>query len=207
MKKIIKYLTLALLLPIIAYFLLSYILTLFPKEPTQSGLKSKEVYLLYSEIHSDIVFHIEDINSSFLNEFQTKKRGYLAFGWGEKEVYMSTATLSDIKLSTSLKALFLNTPSIMHVAYYPTLQNYTMVKKIELSSEELVRLQKSIFNDFMQEKKAYEGYEKSDFFYESKGVYNLFHTCNTWTGDKLRGSNVRMSYWTPLSQNVRASLP
>ncbi|RUM71342.1 MAG: hypothetical protein DSZ07_00665, partial [Sulfurovum sp.] len=53
----------------------------------------------------------------------------------------------------------------------------------------------------------YQGYGRDDLFYPSIYKYNLFNTCNTWTGDQLREANVSISYWTPLSSNIIDSLP
>ena len=207
MKKFLKYLSLILFLAIISYFSLSYILIFFPKQADSNKVKDKTIYILYSPIHTDIVFNIHDLKQTSLKEFQNRQQGYLSFGWGEKEIYMNTATLSEIKLLSSLKALFINTPSILHVAYYPNILHYKDVKKINLSQEQFSLLETSILNDFNPTTQAHRGFSKNDFFYTAKDSYNLIHTCNTWTGDKLREANISMSYWTPLSQNVTASLP
>jgi len=206
MKKILKYLTLITILPIISYFLLSYLLMFFPKKVTTNEPKNKSVYILYSAMHTDIVFNIEELKQPILKEFQEKKKGYLSFGWGDKGIYMNTPTWAEINLLTALKALFVKTPSIMHIGYYPNILRYSEIKKIDLTEEQLAQLEVTIMNDFAN-KKAYQGYTQSDFFYDAKNSYTLFNTCNTWTGEKLRKADVSISYWTPLSQNITASLP
>ena len=163
------------------------------------------IHLLYSTIHSDIVFNIKDINLSRFPEFKQKK-GYLAFGWGDKETYLSTPNIDDIKLSTSLKALFINTPSLMHVSYIHNILRYRDIKKIKLSDTQKEHLKVSIMQSFSVKKTSYKGYDKEDFFYTAKAKYNLVNTCNTWTGDQLRESNVSMAYWTPFVWSVTNSL-
>ena len=37
------------------------------------------------------------------------------------------------------------------------------------------------------------GYKSNDNFYEAKGSYYLFRTCNTWTNDALATAGVRTS--------------
>ena len=205
MKKIFKlliYLILFSLLIIMLYFSIAYLFTLFPKKSALKSEKTENIYLLYSTIHTDIVFNIQDINLSLLPQFKRKQRGYLAFGWGDKETYLSTPTTNDFKLSTSLKALFLNTPSLMHVSYLPTLSNYQDVKNIQLSKAQKEQLKNSIIQSFDFQKQVYQGYAKEDFFYSAKGEYNLINTCNSWVGDKLRDVNVTMPYWTPFSWSV-----
>ena len=210
MKKIFKYffyLILSLLSIIGLYFLVAYLFTFFPKNSLEQTREKNIIHILYSDIHSDIVFNIRDINLSKLPEFKEKKNGYLAFGWGDKETYLNTPNINDIKISTSLKALFINTPSLMHVSYIPNILRYKDIKQIKLSSIQKEHLKKSIMQNFSPKIKVYKGYGKEDFFYTAKGQYNFINTCNTWTGDKLRESNVSMPYWTPFVWSVTSPLP
>ena len=210
MKQISKYLLffiVFLLLAIIIYFSIAYVFSLFPKKSIQYLENNKEVYVLYSPMHSDIVFNIQELNISNFPNFKKQKTGYLAFGWGDKETYLNTPNIKDIKISTSLKALFINTPSLMHVNYIPNIHRYKSVKILKLTSFQHKYLKTSILQSFNFKEKIHKGYGQEDCFYAAKGNYNLINTCNTWTGNKLRESNVSMSYWTPLSQNVIATLP
>jgi uncharacterized protein (TIGR02117 family) len=207
LKMIIK-LFLFFLFFILSYFIVAYVLQYFPKKETSSSLiKNRAIYLLYSDMHTDIVFNINEINRSKFPAFQKQQKGYLTFGWGDKETYLNTPTWNDLKLSTAMKALLINTPSLMHVSYSPNVHYYKNLKKVQLTLEQYRALQRAIFKSFDFTKKHYKGYGKNDFFYTAKGSYNLFNTCNTWTGRQLREVNVSVSYWTPLSINVIDSLP
>jgi len=210
MKKLFKYLfyfILFMFIIILSYIFIAYVFTLFPKKYPKHQEAKKEIYLLYSQMHSDIVFNIQDLNMSHFLDFQKKKRGYLAFGWGDEETYLNTPNIADIKISTSLKALFINTPSLMHVSYVSNIHRYQNVKTIKLSNKQQTHLKASILKSFNFEEKTYKGYGREDFFYTAKGNYNLINTCNTWTGDNLRESNVSMSYWTPFSFSVTNAFP
>lgn len=210
MKKIFKYFLYLILFSLLTtslYILIAYIFALFPKKNINILEQDKEVYVLYNQVHSDIVFKIQDLNISSFPNFQKKRTGYLAFGWGDKETYLNTPNINDIKISTSIKALFINTPSLMHISYLPNIHHYQNVKTIKLSKTQQTHLKASILKSFNLKEKVHKGYGKEDFFYTAKGGYNLIKTCNTWTGDQLRESNISMSYWTPLSQNVINALP
>ena len=211
MKKTFKYLFYLLLFPILSaglYFFIAYIFTLFPKLPSKNfSPLTEKAYILHNEIHSDIVLNIKELNMSSFPEFKEKKNGYLSFGWGDKETYLNTPNIDDISITTSLKALFLNTPSLMHVSYLKNIHLYKNVKTLQLTKEQLKKLEVSIVHSFNFQGEKYKGYGKEDFFYTAKGKYNIINTCNTWTGDKLRNVNVNMSYWTPFSHSVTAQLP
>ena len=205
--KILRTLILGILLLLAFYFTLAYLLTFFPKEVPNSASKEKSIYILYSDMHTDIVFKIEDINTQAFPEFNAYKKGYIAFGWGDKDTYLNTPTWDDLKVSTAFKALLLNTPSLMHVSYYSNIHYYKNVKTIMLSKAQQHYLEQRILENFSLPTKRYEGYGNEDYFYTATASYNIIHTCNSWTGDRLREANVSMSYWTPLSQNVTAMLP
>ena len=210
MKKIFNYffyLFLFLLLLVSLYFFIAYIFIFFPKSSPQQTEQNNTIHILYSDIHSDIVFNIQDINLSNFPEFKKKKNGYLAFGWGDKETYLNTPNIDDIKISTSLKALFINTSSLMHVSYIPNILRYRDIKTIQLSDIQKEHLKASIMKSFNFKEKTYKGYGRADFFYTAKGNYNLINTCNTWTGDRLGDINVSMPYWTPFVWSVTKTLP
>ena len=207
--KIIFTLLLLILIPIILYISTAF---LFARFPTQHNVtKNKErVYIIYDEAHSDLAFNLETLSEEWIKNIpivKNKKRGYIAFGWGDKETYLNTPTWDKLKLSTALKALFINTPSLMHVSYYHDIRYYRGVKAIKIDKNQSKKIKETILKSFNFDKTSHKGYGRNDIFYASDYSYNLFHTCNTWTGDTLRDANVSMSYWTPFSQNIIKSLP
>lgn len=187
-------------------------LTLFPSKNLVTT-KEQKIYILHNQMHSDILFNLEELSDSTSSQWIKElplvigKKGYIAFGWGDKETYLNTPTWSEIKASTSLKALFINTPSLMHVNYYPTINYFPEIKAVALSETQKETLKKTIFKSFNFKEKSFRGYGVNDVFYSSPYQYNLINTCNTWTGDTLRAANISVSYWTPFSYNVVHSLP
>ncbi|CAA6809252.1 MAG: Unknown protein [uncultured Sulfurovum sp.] len=214
MKKLLKYLFYLLLFPIFStliYLFVAYAFTLYPQNNEDNSIKEQKIYLLYSAMHTDIVLDIKDLNRSLFPEFTQYHKGYLAFGWGDKETYLNTPTWDDLNILTSIKALFLNTPTLMHVSYIENIYHYKDIKTIKVSSQQKSKLKASILKSFNFQKNHYKsdykGYGRKDFFYEAKGNYNLINTCNTWTGDQLRSANISMYYWTPFAQSVTTALP
>lgn len=210
MKKIFKYFLYLILFPLLIiglYYLIAYVFTLFPKSTSKQTKQDATVHILYSRIHTDIVFNIKDINLSNFPKFKEKESGYLTFGWGDKETYLNTPQPEDIKLSTTLKALFINTPSLMHVSYIPNIFRYKSIKTIKLSNIQKKHLKISIMRSFSSKREGSQGYGKEDFFYSANNKYNLINTCNTWSGDKLRESNVSVPYWTPFVWSLTNVLP
>lgn len=43
-------------------------------------------------------------------------------------------------------------------------------------------------------------------FFAATGRFNIFHTCNVWTGETLRAAGISFGLWTPTPQAVNLSL-
>ena len=75
-------------------------------------------------------------------------------------------------------------------------------KKIKISADEYQKLVAYISESFHRDiHKNVQwisdySYGNSDAFYEAKGSYNLFYTCNTWANDALKITNQKASLWT-----------
>lgn len=195
------------------YFIVAYLFMLFPSKGNTPTQKSNHtIYLLYNEMHSDIVINLQTSNHNWqtlLPEIvQQHTKGYLAFGWGDKETYLNTPSWNDLKLLTALKALFIPTPSLMHVSYYPKIEGFQNVKTIPINHQQYQQIEQSLLKSFDTNfTYHHKGYNHHDGFYNALNHYHLINTCNTWTGDTLREANISMSYWTPLSVNVIDTLP
>lgn len=215
--KLLKFLFrlfLATILVTLLYGAVALVLTLFPKTiSTSSSPKDQTIYLYYNMMHSDIIINLKDSHINWdqlLPEIIKKpESGFIAFGWGDRETYLTTPPREDIPLSTAVKALFTNTPSILHIQYYPHLQpNHSNIKSIALTATQYQLLEQSLLKSFGKVPHFISmAYSYQDAFYHSNETYNLIHTCNTWTGDRLREAHITMSYWTPLSYNVLYALP
>jgi len=192
------------------YFLIAKLLIFFPSQAKIKEKKNHTIHILYGDIHTDIVISLKDLNNSWFKHIQPikdKTDGYLAIGWGDKASYLHPGSYDTLPLSIIVKALFINTSSLIHVSYYKEIKNYKQVREISISKQQLLALKSSLFKDFDFGSESYKGYYPNDYFYTSPLHYNAIDTCNTWTGDKLREVNISMSYWTPFRDNVMDSLP
>ena len=213
--KLLSYTILTILIALILYTALAFGLnawTSYFREKTDIK-KEKFIYILYSSMHSDIVINLESSTLPWREYFpkllKSKEKGYISFGWGDKETYLNTPTWSDLKVSTALKALFINTPSLMHVTYLKRINRFRHLKPIKITKEQHKKLEENILKSFGKEVKFYhKGYRQNDNFYYSKPrSYNILNTCNTWTGESLYDANISVSRWTPFAYNVIYSLP
>jgi uncharacterized protein (TIGR02117 family) len=209
--RVFKAIIYTILILTISYISLGYTLTFFPKKSNiDDELKDKILYIYYDKMHSDIIINLKETNRDWRGLFPQlleRSEGYLEFGWGDRDTYLSTPEWRDLKLSIALKALFLNSESVVHVIHYRDIDEFKNIKKIRVSKTQYRDIENRLLESFGERPKfVSNGYWGVDAFYSSVDSYNLFNTCNCWTGDILRDSNVTMSYWTPLSFMVISSL-
>jgi uncharacterized protein (TIGR02117 family) len=130
---------------------------------------------------------------------------WIAFGAGEKRVYLDTPTWWDITPRTVWSALA-GGERVMHVEYVPS--PYYAVRQIRLRPEEYRRLWAAIRADFALDQRGrpqridHPGYGPSDAFYRATGHSSMFRTCNSWAAGKLRLAGVRTSLWPPFASGL-----
>jgi uncharacterized protein (TIGR02117 family) len=140
----------------------------------------------------------------------TRVGNYLAFGYGNREFYLNTPRWADLRFRTALTAAFGEGRSLMHVEHERDPRPNEYQKAFRISREQHQRLSRYILASFDRGVSGQSipllgrGYGPADVFYEARGPYNAFFTCNEWTGAALRAAGIRMGRWTPLSQSVTA---
>ena len=131
--------------------------------------------------------------------------GWIAFGSGEKRVYLDTPTWWDIRPRTIWSALAGGT-RVMHVEYVPS--PYYAIREIRLRPEEYRRLWAAIRADFAlgpggkPQRVDHPGYGPADAFYRAAGKANAFRTCNSVVANWLRLAGVKTSLWPPFDNGL-----
>jgi uncharacterized protein (TIGR02117 family) len=219
MKKILKYAAYT-LLTLIA-FVLIYLgaawglsrITVKAENNTQPDIA---IYLKSNGVHTDVVVPVRTETKDWTSRIAYKNTrsgdttlSYIAFGWGDKGFYLETPTWADLKASTAFKAAFGLSTSAMHTTFYNDLSEGEYCIKLGVSKEQYQRLvafiEKSLQNDPSGNTIAIgtdARYGNDDAFYEAKGNYNLFHTCNTWTNDALKAAGQKACWWTPFDKGI-----
>ncbi len=166
-------------------------------------------------IHSNILVPTKNNIYNWQNYLSIDKIGidtdtnykYLSFGWGDKDFYMSVASLSDLDFSTTFKTIFLPTTSVMYVKGYQALPKNIEVKCIHTDKINYLRLIKFIKNSFQLDRnrriiRIGNGHTSNAGFYAAKGNYSILKTCNSWTGEGLRKADINTPLWDGLSSAI-----
>ena len=146
------------------------------------------------------------LSDTFFGRFQ-----FIEIGRGDAGYYQA----GEETLAVTLKALFLSTPAVLHL----TATNLTPAKKfplsktveIRLSKQAMIKLLDAIASDFSlnngQAIELAKGRDKYSRFFQSKGSYHLFYTCNNWTADVLEKADYPIRHrWSFFSSSVMNQL-
>lgn len=200
-RKIFISLGVVMLIPA-SYFLIAIIASAIPVHENSTAKMGRTAYLSTNGVHLNFVFHREDLSKELRTDLVFESdEDYCAFGWGDANFYLQTPEWSDLTFGNASRALFMQTPSLMHVTRYQGGREHW--RPFVLSAEEMESLQTFIYSTFERDSSDQKvllegaGYGYRDDFYKAKGNYHLFNTCNTWVNRGLKHTELRACLWTP----------
>ena len=167
------------------------------------------IYLADNGIHTDIIMPVRAAGLDWepllpRSDVLSAPDGaeWLAFGAGERAVYLETPRWSDLRLPVAMRALTRG-ERIVHVEWIAD-PSYAG-RAIRLRPEEYRRLWGTVraeFRDARPQRIAHKGYGTADAFYEGVGHASAIGTCNQWVADRLRVAGVKTSLWSPFVQGL-----
>jgi uncharacterized protein (TIGR02117 family) len=175
-----------------------------------------EIFIQTNGVHTDIVMPAVSEFKDWTKDFpysNTKANDsslkLVAIGWGDKGFYLETPTWDQLKASTAIKAAFGISGSAIHATYYSNMKLSRTCKSIKLSKDQYLRLVKFIDNSLVKNKEGENShiitqglYGINDAFYDAKGRYSIFYSCNTWSNDALKSAGQKACLWTVLQSFI-----
>ena len=206
---------LALVIFLVVYVLAILILSHITVNSIPEKSEDITIYINSNGVHTDILVPVKNDIKDWTTEIkynQTKSKDslmhYVAFGWGDKGFYLDTPEWSDLKASTAAKAAFYLGTSAMHTRFYNVVKEDAECVKVTISKKDYQDMVKYIEDSFTLDDKAHvqwitnRSYGKYDAFYEGKGRYSLFYTCNTWANNCLKAGHQRAALWTVYDKGI-----
>lgn len=205
--RIVKYGLITLLTLPLVYILVALVVSYIPssfereKEP-----KNEYIFITSNGVHLDIIVPNRLLTQKLQTELNIPSTSFTSFGWGDKDFYLNTPEWKDLTFKTAYRALFCTSATLMHVDRY-TKANPSW-DSIAVSQNNLDTLLKYISASFYKDPRGRfvkipdAHYSSQDNFYQAKGSYSCFKTCNTWVNSALKQSNLPASLWTPFDFSV-----
>lgn len=182
-----------------------------------SGLpKDIQIYVLSNDVHTDLVFPIRNEKMDWSTVFaldntlsKDTSQQWVSIGWGDKGFYLNTPEWKDLKASTALVAALGIGETALHVTYYRTLQEDKLCFKVMIDANQYQILTEYVLSSLDRDTsnkailiQTTAHYGGDDAFYEAKGAYNLFFSCNTWTNKGLKEANLPSGIWTVFDKGI-----
>ena len=199
---------LGLLLLLGLYLAAALFLSLLPTRPQASHCAERSpAYVQTNGVHLFLVLPTAAFDPAFVARLKLPELPqYLGFGWGEKEFYRTTPTWADLRPGTALRAACWPSAPAMHVITYRSPRRHW--KPLDLCPKQQDTLVQFVQQSFLPDSTGAftpvqaVGYDANDFFYEARGSYTAFRTCNVWVNEALKKAQVRTSVWSPFDKGV-----
>jgi len=159
----------------------------------------EKVYVIDHGRHTGLVVETKDLAEKIdLQGTVYKRYRYIELGRGDAGFYQD----EDESISTTLMALFLSTPAVLHIRGYnnPPGIRYPLSQTLEvrLSRSALNKLLTAVVSSFVLDNqravKVGPGKNEYSGFYKAKGSYHMFYTCNNWTADMVQQADYPISH-------------
>ena len=219
MKKILKIsgkIFLVFLILIVLYFLCAEIFSRVIVNKNQNQPIETAIYISTNGFHTDIVMPVKTEMFDWSEKIKfshTKSKdsiqNFVAVGWGNEDFFINIPSWSELELSIAVKAVLGIGPSAMHTTFSKSVREDEFCRKIELSKSQYIDLVNFIESYFKKDSLGHfinistpNTYESSDAFYEAKGRFTPFFTCNTWANSALKSAGLRSCLWTPFQRGI-----
>lgn len=189
--------------------------TTVPEKPDGQP-KTIDAWVFSNGVHTDLVFParsaLKDWNTTFPYSNTLGKDSsfsWIAIGWGDKGFYLNTPEWKDLTFSTAFKAVTGLGETALHVTYYKSLSKNENCRPFKISEGQYQKLIQYVEDGLDRDasgKAIYivtnAQYNQGDAFYEAKGSYSLFHTCNTWSNNGLKAAGLKASKWAAFDKGI-----
>ena len=152
----------------------------------------------------------QQLNLTELGQQQRRDYRYLSFGWGDRQFYLNTPELKDLKLTTTLRAFLIPTNTTMHVQGHhqlPQSNSGYQVQAVQLSQSNYEQLTAHVLASFARDTAKrpillQKSHRYTGTFYIGVGRYGFWQTCNDWLAQGLRIANSPTPIWSGLAGSI-----
>jgi len=175
------------------------------------GPQEIEIFVHSNGVHTDLLLPVSTLGIDWRRRLPFDDPdvadggfAYLAFGWGDRAFYLTTPSWSELKLSTALLALSGLDSTVMHVqaasAPPPGPHSGRMRLTVDQYRHLVAFIEQSFEHDSAGTPIPIAGahyFGPHDAFYEARGHYSAFNTCNEWAREALSSADQPTALWAP----------
>lgn len=170
------------------------------------------IYLADNGIHADLVLPVEAAGLDWgplvpRSDFAAPPPSarWVAFGAGERRVYLDTPTWADLTPRTAWAGIA-GGRQVIHVEYVadPTYA----ARELRVTREQYRHLWAAVRASFALDSRGrpvridHPGYGPADAFYQGNGRASAIQTCNQWIATRLRLAGIKAPLWSPFVEGL-----
>ena len=170
------------------------------------------IYIADNGVHADLIMPVNAagldwgplVPSSDMAAPPSDAR-WIAFGAGERHVYLDTPAWSDLTARTAWAGVA-GGSRVIHVEYVSD-PAYS-ARELRITPEQYRRLWAGVRASFALDRSGrptligHPGYGPADAFYDGIGRASAIDTCNQWVASRLRLAGVKAPLWSPFVEGL-----
>lgn len=175
------------------------------------------IFIMTNGVHTDIVMPVKSQWMDWTKyvkytdtDLKDTTYSYLGMGWGDKGFYLQTPEWSDLKFSVAFKAMTGLSSAAIHASFHKYIIPDSTTIALNISKDNYQHLIRYVINSLQLDSagntkhvpSVNDGYGDMDAFYEAKGSYSLFYTCNTWSNNALKAAHQKAAIWALLDKSI-----
>jgi len=176
-----------------------------------------EIIVADNGVHTSIAVPLRNADMDWTRIFPPSETAnpwrpytHVAISWGERAVFLDTPTWGDLSALTVLRVMSVGGDALYHAEHWVRPAPSPQFRPVRISRAQYRALVRALLRDLPErtpDRAVYPGYTDQDVFYDARGTYTVYKTCNEWTGETLRMAGIEMGAWTPFAGSVMKWVP
>ncbi len=175
-----------------------------------------QIMVATNGVHTSVVMPVRADGLNWHRVFPPSDTGdparpytHVGISWGQREVFLDTPTWADLSPLLVLRVASMGGEGLMHVERWTNPRPSANFRPLRISRTQYRELVRALLRDLPPrgQRRSYPGYTARDVFYDARGTYTLYLTCNEWTGESLRRAGIQTGAWTPFDGSVMKWVP
>ena len=194
-----------------AYLSAALILGLLPVNTSfRQARNGITIFVRTNGVHTDLALPVHTATIDWSREFPAahfagpvSELSTIGFGWGDRDFYVQTRTWGDVRIIGAASAFLGLKATTLHVQYMEPRTFSGEHIGVVITAAQYERLAAYVTATLRRDDNgsaipiAGANYAALDAFYEAKGSYSAYSTCNDWVRRGLSEAGIRTPSWAP----------
>ena len=216
-RRFLRRFALALVGAVALYFLAAVVLSAIPLNRGAGRSGPVEIFVRSNGVHVDLVLPVRNERfdwgpvapASDAADPRAAAAPWIAIGWGDRDIYRKVPTWGDLTPGLALRAGLGLDGAALHVARLFAPEEGPDCRRLAITEEQYGALVAFLLESGVRDETGRlvplagtPGFGATDAFYEARGRYHPFFTCNTWCNLALKRAGLPCCVWTPFASPI-----